>query len=192
MDLLIYSLPDGSVREVFVEPKPQLKPEEWDQHLTRVELRELLANHGPQPGEAAHECLARALDSIKDYPRTRIKKSDLPSDIFRNCWRETKKGVVEVDLSMAREQVMREVRTERDQRLAASDGVMMKLIETGSDKDKAAMTRYRQQLRDLPSVVQTEIQLLNIEALEVYAPEWPVIVPEQPILSITDFKNREM
>ena len=104
--------------------------------------------------------------------------ADLPSERagqsrkFRNAWRWDG-AKIEPDLPLCREQVMAEVRAERDTRLAATDGEAVRNQERGQPDQ--ALKNHRQALRDFPTTVQAAVDALaDAAALEAYAPAWPV------------------
>lgn len=105
-----------------------------------------------------------------------ITEADIPtSRKFRACWKAANNKPT-VHAPSARAQVLAELRAIRNARLAESDGERAKLEEIGTPEQREALRVYRQQLRDLPAVVQGEIENLTVEALEAYAP----VIPAMP------------
>ena len=71
----------------------------------------------------------------------------LPAREFRQCWRYDG-AQVKVDAALETVERWRRIRTERDTRLAASDGPILRANETGMQVQ--AWLAYRQALRDVP------------------------------------------
>jgi len=114
-----------------------------------------------------------------DQPWAVVPLSEFPGGqrhnrYFRNCWKLIG-GKVAVDLASARAQVLAEIREERNRRLDASDREKSRLDDVGTPQQRAALARYRQQLRDLPLQVQADLAvwLASAEELEHYQPPWP-------------------
>jgi hypothetical protein len=85
---------------------------------------------------------------------------------FRNCWTGGTQAVV-VDLPKAREQVLAEVRVQRDAALDVTDKELLRAQELGQDT-RELLTK-RQELRDLPVVVAADLaQITTPEELEAY------------------------
>ena len=69
---------------------------------------------------------------------------------------------------------MTEIRAERDRRLVASDGPMLRATERGTPADVAAWKAYRQALRDLPPTARPAVDAcVTPEVLAAYEPTWP-------------------
>ena len=95
---------------------------------------------------------------------------------FRNCWRPNGAGLG-VDMPTARAQRMDEIRAERDRRLAATDGEMLREQEQGSPR-ATPLAAHRQALRDLPPAAATTLDVvITPEGLDAYQPPWPVKPP---------------
>jgi hypothetical protein len=101
--------------------------------------------------------------------------ADLPNERpgqsrrFRNAWRWDG-AKIEADLDLSRAQVMAEVRAERNERLATS-----RANEQQGNPEQQSWKAHRQALRDLPTTVQSEIDIIATpSALEAYEPTWPV------------------
>lgn len=101
---------------------------------------------------------------------------DLPSETvnprrFRPAWRWDGAKIIH-DLPACRAQILGEVRAERTEKLAETDGEATRNMERG--QPDAALTNYRQALRDLPEAVEAEIDGITTAAgLEAYAVPWP-------------------
>ena len=82
--------------------------------------------------------------------------------------------LVYYDQPYMRQRRLAEIRAERDARLKASDGERARLEDVGTDAQRAALRAYRQNLRDLPATVRTQLEnLTSPEAIDAYTPEWP-------------------
>lgn len=110
--------------------------------------------------------------------KTDATVADLPSETanprrFRNAWTWDGANLVH-DLPACRDQLMEEIRKERNIRLDDSDKKKNQLDDIGTGPQQAAYATYRQSLRDLPTTVQSEIDILSTpSALEAYEPTWP-------------------
>lgn len=79
----------------------------------------------------------------------------LPSRRFRNAWSKGISGL-EVNLPKAKDQVMSELRTVRNQELMRTDGLMARANEIGTSIEIADLKMQRQKLRDLPVTIGVE------------------------------------
>lgn len=156
-----YILWEGPGGEILVtEPlAPLFDGESEEDYLNRVSART-----GVQPG-------------IRDCLRLPEKRRDELPTSFLDCWRwDGRAATVVVSLPLARTQILAETRTERDKRLTDSDRDKARLDDMGTAQQKAALATYRQQLRDLPATVQTDLEGKGTPAeLEAYAPPWPAM-----------------
>ena len=92
---------------------------------------------------------------------------------FRACWRWTG-ARVETDIPLAREQLLSEIRAERNALLKDSDMMRARVEDIGTPQEKAALAAYRQALRDLPATVAADLALIADErGLADYQPRWP-------------------
>jgi len=126
-------------------------------------------------GETEEDFVARI--AAKDVPAGKtfqiMPKTALPSRRFRNCWKVGQAGI-EVDLAKAGEQVMAEVRRERNKRLAESDALKIRADDIGTPQVKSEIAEYRQALRDFPELIQAQVNAATSAAdLEAVAPLWP-------------------
>jgi hypothetical protein len=97
----------------------------------------------------------------------------LPSKGLRDAWKDAGGGIaVDVDLPAARTLILDKHRAERDTKLIESDA---KWVEKMSkSEDTTALETYKQELRDLPATMQTELDALDDETdIENYEPTWP-------------------
>jgi hypothetical protein len=103
-------------------------------------------------GFTAEDALARAL--IKDIPADAIsvrvvERSALPSDrSFRAAWRRDE--TVGIDIAAARNIHLARLRSERDAKLASTDGLIARAAERGDVVEQAKLAAYRQALRQMP------------------------------------------
>ena len=91
---------------------------------------------------------------------------------FRLCWRQSGAAPPHVDMPLARQQRMAEIREERDRRLARSDGQWARALDIGTPGEVAALKTYRQALRDVPQRVTLDA-VATPTALAEYDPMWP-------------------
>jgi Phage tail assembly chaperone protein len=100
----------------------------------------------------------------------------LPERRWRDCWRHRGDGQVHVDMALARARRLAEIRAERDLRLAASDGPMLREQEAGPPERQQALRAYRQALRELPNDLERSGALEALAGpaeLAGFAPAWP-------------------
>lgn len=155
---IIWQAPDGNIK-VSVPVEQPLPGEPMGMYLDRIALTAMSTD----PGLIGHTRLEN------------VDSEDLPARRFRNCWRWTLQAGVDVDLPLAREQLLAEVRVERTVRLTASDVDKNRLDDVGTPQQRQDLGSYRQALRDLPAVVQMQLALLGTaEALEAYQAPWPL------------------
>jgi hypothetical protein len=105
---------------------------------------------------------------LKDTPEGSIivNTSDLPNadNDFFNAW-ELVNGVVEVNLSKAKEITKTRLRMEREPLLAAQDVLFQRALETGADT--TAIVTEKNRLRDITSLVDVETTLAGLRAITV-------------------------
>lgn len=103
-----------------------------------------------------------------------VDLADLPPTgrRFRDCWRLIL-GEIRVDRALAVQQVLTEVRQERNTRLLATDAERARLEDVGTAEQRAALAAKRQALRDLPAVVSGQLAGLTVAQLATYQPVWP-------------------
>jgi hypothetical protein len=101
-----------------------------------------------------------------------IEKKELPRGRnWRNQWRVVD-GKVSVDMPLARKEKMRQIREERDKRLATTDGPWLRAQETRDIKEQQELGEKRQVLRQIPQNTDLE-SIKTPEELEAFEPEWP-------------------
>lgn len=183
--VIVYTHPylgESGNRVSVIAPDPEDRrfgESEWG-WLDRVGTRSIRAYY---PGDKSDPAFAWLQAGIwaAEQPRAVIDSSQLPSKRFRNCWRAPDGGAVRVVVALARLQILAEVRRERNLRLLLSDGEFTRLLEIGTDQQRADLRVYRQALRDLPATVQAEVDGLSTPAqLEAYVPVYPTQPPISP------------
>jgi len=156
---IVWQAPDGSLR-LTVPLEPPLPGESAAHYLDRIAL----AAQATDPGLA--DCTRVATVSADALPASRR---------FRIVW-HCPAGTVRVHLPSARLLLLAEVRAERNRRLVESDADRARLEEVGTPEQRQDLTAYRQQLRDLPSVVAGALDgLATAAALKAYQPPWPAL-----------------
>ena len=151
---IILGDPDGTVAVDAPIERIANDPDQLAAHIARLESQGYTILNGNATGA--------------DLPNERAGQSRK----FRDQWRWDG-AKIEPDLPLCREQVMAEVRAERDTRLAATDGEAVRNQERGQPDQ--ALKDHRQALRDFPTTVQAAVDALtDAAALEAYAPAWPV------------------
>jgi len=155
MKRIVYTRPDGGVSVVCPAPEFVAQFPTEQEALAAVQVKAV-------PADAIN---VKICDVI-NIPTSRR---------FRNCWRQVGTTPPVVDLPLAREQRMSEIRTERDKRLAISDGQMARAQDTGTPAEVMVLRGKRQALRDLPVTVETELAMIQlVDGLATYEPTWPV------------------
>lgn len=110
-----------------------------------------------QPGQNEARALELAALPVLGRAPMVIDSKAVPVDRdYRAAWAISGNAVVE-DLVKARQVAMGRCRAQRDAKLAASDGAMLKAQETGTQQDVNAMKTKRQALRDLPATIQAQL-----------------------------------
>ena len=108
------------------------------------------------PNFTADDAVARAL--AKDIPEEAmnvgvIDSSELPVDRgFRLAWRQRGEKI-SVEIAIAREIRLAQLRAERDTRIEATDALIARATEIGDAAGRARLAAYRQALRDMPADV---------------------------------------
>ena len=149
---IVYTRPDGGV--TVVHPAPE--------YLARF--------NSEADGIAAVQLKAVPKDAINIII---VDHTAIPtSRRFRNAWNIQGNTVVH-NMTKARNKRMSEIRTERNNRLLASDSLFARVTEIGTLAEAAALRVYRQILRDIPQTVNLN-SIQDVDELAVYEPNWPV------------------
>lgn len=144
---------DGTVAVIHPAPKSKKPWETEEQWLERVFIK---AN----PNNLEYEDTD---DSI------------LPSRRFRDAW--DRNGV---NLNRAKDIVLKELRSVRNEELKQTDIEMLKLGDIGTPGDIIVQKEYRQKLRDLPTNIQPKLNLIiDADSLEKEFPEKTEIPGDQ-------------
>jgi len=153
---VLWQRPDGSI-SVTCPGQPPLEGEPLEMYLDGVALR--AQNVDPELAGAVR------------LPSVQV--SVLPGRRFRNCWRWSG-NALRVDLPLARQQRLKEIRGERDRRLAATDGPWMRSVERNLLVERQQLESQRQALRDLPAQAAADLESCADEAaVAAYQPQWP-------------------
>ena len=146
---------DGSVA-VIIPAQDARRPDEPDDEFYERVFTETMARQ-PDWAGCAH------VDIATDAQ---------PSRRFRNAW-HVDGDVLTVNMTKARPLRLEEIRAERNARLKASDGDVLREQEQKGPK-LVKLTSYRQSLRDLPQVVGPALDALATpEDLDAFQPPWP-------------------
>ena len=140
---------DGGVSVVIPAPKSRREDESEVDWLERV--------------------FAKATPEGADFEDIDEEINLLPSRRFRNAWAKGLNGL-EVNLPKAKEQVMAELRTVRNQELKETDGLMARANEIGQPAKVDVLKIQRQTLRDLPSAIGVEA-IATVDDLETKFPK---------------------
>ena len=155
MKLHVHELPSGQIFTTGINPRYK-RPDEKETEFTERVLAKVR-------NEEIHRGATRLAD---------CEESNLPTMHFRNCWRNAGDGTLPVNMPLASEQLMAEIRAERDKRLTATDAEKARLDDVGTVAQQNALAAKRQALRDIPQGFDLDI-ITSPEELEVFEPEWP-------------------
>lgn len=147
MKKIAFTRPDGGVSVIVPAPKAQL------------------------PDESEADFMARVAQALPPDATDVAELDTLPSRAYRNAW-VLSGGQVQHDMVKARGMKMVEIRAERDQRLAATDGIYLRAQEQNDTAELNRLKTVRQRLRDLPGTVALG-SITDPDALSRFAPTWP-------------------
>ena len=137
------------------------------------------ASKSQKPGESEADWLNRVFQKamkghqLENCPYKDIDNLSLPTRRFRNSWVQDTLGV-KVNLIKARSQIMLEARSVRDKELLVTDGLTARANEIGTAPEQQQIKGYRQQLRDLPQVLNSKIN--SIVTSEILESEYPAML----------------
>lgn len=102
----------------------------------------------------------------------RITTDDLPKNrLFRDCWRSDGRRIA-VDMGLAREAHLADVRRARDAKLREKDGDWLREFSRGNAEATATVEAERQTLRDVPQTIDAEVKAARTpEALKAIWPD---------------------
>lgn len=132
-------------------------------------------------GFTMEDALTRAL--ANDVPETAlnvkvIDNTALPINrSFRAAWRQQGEEV-RIEISKARELRLAQLRTERDAKLAATDGLMARATERGNAAEWLKLAAHRQALRGMPAEI-TAVLAAAITPADLMAVR-PAVLDEEP------------
>jgi len=170
--ILIHAQPDGTVVETAICPEYY----DWVRRGNPISLPDGTGGHvlvQPAPGldhESIHQ-IAVAVAIPLDVSIYEVDPHDLPLEVFRDSWRVVG-GRVVIDMPLARQQRMNEIRAERDKRLAATDGIFLSAQEQNRANEIAELKAKRQALRDIPQSINLD-SITTPDELAAFEPEWP-------------------
>ena len=151
---IVYTRPDGGVSVVCPAPEYVARFTTEAEALDAIRAKDV-------PADAANVYVC----DVAEVPASRR---------FRNCWRQVGTTPPSVSMPLARAQRMAEIRAERDERLATSDGLMLAMQDRGIPAGIAALKTYRQALRDVPQAMTLD-SVATPEALAEVEPVWPTV-----------------
>jgi hypothetical protein len=162
---IVFERPDGGVSIDTPIARIAGSAEALAAHIARIETTNGIPGTG---GTIDLKWRHRATITVAELPSSRPGQSRK----LRNAWRWTGTAV-ETDVPAGRAVILAALRAERARRLLNSDGKLVRANEV-EPAMVPAWKAYRQELRDLPSVVETIIAVIaDAVALEAYAPDWP-------------------
>ena len=152
---IVWRKPGGEILVTIPASKARMAGEAEPQWLDRV-AQKVVAAGGMAEAERLPDCSAE----------------DLPDRRFRTCWRANAAGKVKIDLPLARQQRMNEIKADRNRRLDLSDKEWARLAEIGTAEQQSVLKAYRQALRDVPQNVDLS-KMKTARELSSYEPHWP-------------------
>lgn len=157
--VILFDKPDGGIR-VRIPSKRKVRVL-MDDDLSEIEALDAIAAQNVSAG----------------FMNARIVLDDsLPSSrVFRNAWVPDGAAGVSIDMPKARAIKTDIIRDERTARLIALDIEYIRADEVGNAAEKQRIAVLKQELRDLPATIQSELNAISTpEALEAWEPVWPV------------------
>ena len=149
---IAYVNAEGNVAVVSPAPEARLEDESDAAFVARI-----LAKDVPPSMQAA----AIIVDHVA-----------LPTRQFRGDW-VISGNTVAVDIVKARQRVVANAVDEANKRVAASDSLVVKAIDSGTPANQAAVKSYRAQTLAVPNVVQGQVAAMNLAQLVAFSPTWP-------------------
>lgn len=108
---------------------------------------------------------------IGELPKDESGAYIMPNKKFRDEWRRQDSSI-SVDLSLAKEKRLEEIRQERDKLLLASDAMWTEAHSKGLDL--TSLSTYKDALRDMPASVESDLAAISsVEDLEAYQATFP-------------------
>ena len=123
------------------------------------------------PDDAIEAELVKSGQALDSVTWRRIDPTDIPvTRDFRNCWRSNGAKIA-VDMPLARDEHMANIRRARDAMLAKKDGEWVKEFSRGNQAMVDAIEAERQKLRDVPQTIDAGVRdATTPEALKAM---WP-------------------
>jgi len=122
--------------------------------------------------ESEFEWLNRVFDKATpdgaDYDDIDLEQMPLPDRRFRTAWKRGKNGI-DVDLARAKIQILEELRLTRNAELNETDMLITRASEIGTKSEIEKLKQYRQQLRDLPQIINFD-KIKTVDRLQAIYP----------------------
>ena len=160
-EIIVFELPDGSIRYTTCPVKQKRPGEINSQWLNRVYRKTI----GDNPEYSGAVRINKAVMPDGAPFRPGAKK------MYRGAWRHAGGGEIVIDMPAARDLRMAEIRAMRDERLKAADGPTAREVEQTGPK-KQGWIDYKQALRDLPAGLNLNA-IATPEELKAFEPAWP-------------------
>lgn len=159
---IVFTRPDGIVAVVC--PSPEFVAKFGSEAEALAVLR---TKRVPPDAQNVYEC---QVDEV--YPPG---KTVAETRRFRASWRQANPQLPTVDMGLARNQRLDEVRLLRKPRLTKSDADYLRAVETNNTDLRSSLATYRQTLRDLPATSKPEVAACATpDQLMAWEPTWPV------------------
>ena len=167
--VLVLERPDSTLYVIHLNPLAQ-RP---DEDATTFEARGLEENLTVRPALRAATVHRIPRVVIQSMLAQRLAWAEQNQEVYRSAWRMVA-GTLTHDMPIARNLKMTEIRAERDQQLAITDGQMARAQEVGTPAEVVTLRNKRQALRDLPVTVEAELAVIqSVDDLATYEPTWP-------------------
>lgn len=176
MKCIAWQMPDGTIR-LTCPIAPPLEGESETAYLDRHAAFALagaakLTGKG-LPGDPALLAATRLPNVDEAALPVKTGADGRLYPVFRAAWRNVA-GQIRAVPALARLSILAQVRNEVKARLKKAHAYKDELDDIGTPAQKLSLAQYRQALRNLPAVVQAEIDQLTTPAqLEAYAATWP-------------------
>jgi hypothetical protein len=139
---IVYPVPKSNVEQIL----GPLTDEDYEKHVYSVSI----------PKDAKNP---RALDD-----------NEIPKDrYFRDAWIDNN-GKLDIHLLKARDVHINKLRELRNEKLKASDAILLKALETQDRHQIKSISLLRQSLRDMPQTINLD-SITDLEKLKNYVPE---------------------
>ena len=127
------------------------------------------------PSHPLHAVVLAARDAAKARPHVTVDGNTLPDEgSFKGAREFEPVAGIKTNMVKARAIKQDRIRAERNARLGVEDVNYMRADEAGDATGKMAIAARKQALRDLPGMIQSNLDAISdVAALDTYSPAWP-------------------